>query len=147
VPDSPERARKRYAEDPVHRERRRAINRAYYARHRDEVNAKRRHKYANDSEARERIIACNSSSQRKYRYGISPEAFDLLRAEQHNACAICERTPSETLCIDHCHDTGKVRGLLCRRCNSGLGFYDDDPEFMSKAVAYLQHWKRKHAES
>jgi hypothetical protein len=83
----------------------------------------------------------------KRKYGMSLEEFDRILAEQGGACAICGQTSNETLCVDHCHQTGKVRGLLCRRCNGGLGCYGDNPLFMSKAVAYLKYWKRRHSES
>jgi len=65
-------------------------------------------------------------------------------AQQNGRCAICERKPDQILCIDHSHETGKVRALLCRKCNTGLGCYDDDPAFARKAAAYLEYWKRRH---
>jgi len=136
--------------DPEFRARKAENQRRYVASNRDRINATLRDRYATDPAYRAKVIAARIKKGRRvqlrYNYGMSLEEFDQLLAEQHNACAICGLTSSETLCVDHCHDTGKVRGLLCRRCNSGLGFYDDDPAFMSKAVAYLGYWKRKHTE-
>lgn len=62
------------------------------------------------------------------RYGLSQDNYlDMLQA-QNNCCAICKkhktRRDSEYLCVDHCHATGEVRGLLCIRCNTLLGFYE-----------------------
>lgn len=75
--------------------------------------------------------------RRAGRYGISLKDFRALEARQGHACAICRR-PSRVLCIDHCHVTGRVRGLLCRKCNSALGFYDDDLRLLHAAMAYLR---------
>jgi hypothetical protein len=60
-----------------------------------------------------------------------------MLARQRGVCAICKRS-DQTLCVDHCHATGKVRGLLCAKCNSTLGFCDDDPKRLLAAIAYLQ---------
>lgn len=51
-------------------------------------------------------------------------------------CAICKRRRVR-LCIDHCHETGKIRGVLCHRCNSGIGSFRDDPGLLSAAASYL----------
>ena len=60
-----------------------------------------------------------------------------MRERQGNVCGIC-KTPGKPLCVDHCHATGKVRGLLCRDCNLGLGNYKDNPVFTRAATAYLE---------
>lgn len=70
-------------------------------------------------------------------YGLTPERHAEMLSEQGNACAICRTTPDRDLDIDHCHATGKVRGLLCSRCNMLLGMADDDAEILSRAVQYL----------
>jgi hypothetical protein len=140
--------RKRKAEDPEFRARKADYQRAYVAANRKWLNAQQRHRYATDPEYRAKLIASSIRHDRRLqlrrKYGMSLEEFDRLLAEQNQVCAICGRTSDKTLCVDHCHQTGKVRGLLCRRCNAGLGCYDDEPAFMSKAAAYLKHWRRKH---
>jgi hypothetical protein len=74
----------------------------------------------------------------KHLYGITLEQFNTMVVEQNGVCAICDKPPvDERLVVDHCHITGKVRGLLCRLCNSGIGKLGDDVERLKRAVAYL----------
>lgn len=70
------------------------------------------------------------------KYSMSPEDFGRLMAEQAGACAIC-RGQDKKLCVDHCHRTGKVRALLCPRCNMGIGLFDDSSKQMTAAAEYL----------
>jgi hypothetical protein len=72
-------------------------------------------------------------------YGIQPDDYDRLYVAQEGRCAICRRATGKTrrLAVDHDHATGKVRGLLCRVCNSMLGHARDDIEFFVRAVHYL----------
>lgn len=72
---------------------------------------------------------------RLYRYGLTEEAYDALMEKQDGGCAICGAEGDFS--VDHCHDTKKVRGLLCRECNIGLGKFKDDPELLRKAISYL----------
>lgn len=73
-------------------------------------------------------------------YGLSLEDYDRLHAEQGGVCAICgdEEKDGWSLSVDHCHSTGRVRGLLCRRCNVGLGLMRDRPDLLRLAADYLQ---------
>ena len=77
----------------------------------------------------------------KRRYGITIEEADALLEQQHGRCAICGVAEGDSrgfrLHIDHNHATGVVRGILCHLCNSGLGHFRDNPEFLTKAIAYL----------
>lgn len=76
--------------------------------------------------------------QLKTRYGLTPEQVEAMRAEQKNCCAVCEEDLALThrVCVDHCHGSGRVRGLLCHRCNIRLGGWDD-PVWRAKAIAYM----------
>src|SRR5262249_52775920 len=74
------------------------------------------------------------------RYGISVQEFNDLLRKQNNACAVCERPFDSRPHIDHCHITRWVRGLLCRKCNLGLGHFDDNPVFLFKAALYALRW-------
>jgi Recombination endonuclease VII len=76
-------------------------------------------------------------AERARRYGLSLADYRALEKRQGHACAIC-RKMTRDLCIDHCHVTGRVRGLLCRSCNSALGLYADDPRRLRAALAYLK---------
>lgn len=75
------------------------------------------------------------------KYGITHNEYLGLLAAQDNSCAVCE-VPAEELerrlAVDHCHITGAVRGLLCTRCNMGLGYFRDRSEVLRKAAEYLE---------
>lgn len=87
-----------------------------------------------------RKVAPNSHALR-YRlrkYGVTGCDVTRMRIEQGDRCAICKVPEAEErLVIDHCHDSGRVRGLLCDSCNQGLGHFRDDPSRMTTAIAYL----------
>lgn len=70
-------------------------------------------------------------------YGLTPEQYETMLATQSGACRICERPSVQTLAVDHCHITGRVRGLLCVSCNLGLGNFRDDTGFLARAIEYL----------
>jgi predicted amidophosphoribosyltransferase len=79
-----------------------------------------------------------SRKARYERYGLTEEQYTALITSQPN-CAICEKSfETERRNIDHCHTTGRVRGLLCPGCNRGLGFFGDSPERLIKAAQYLK---------
>lgn len=80
----------------------------------------------------------------KKQYGMTREQVTELIEQQNNRCAICQKHPSERLAggarlrVDHCHTTGKIRGLLCHSCNAALGLFKDDPSLLLKAALYLE---------
>ena len=75
------------------------------------------------------------NSNLKYRYGITEKDFDDMYSAQKGRCAICnEKKP---LVVDHDHDTGEVRGLLCNTCNSGMGKLMDNMLLLARALKYL----------
>ena len=75
--------------------------------------------------------------ERLKKYGITQEKFNQMMNEQGGLCAICKKDISETAYIDHCHTSLEVRGLLCHHCNSGLGMFFDNPEYLRAAIDYL----------
>ena len=81
------------------------------------------------------VKAANLSAYRLRVYGINTEEYDAMAEEQGGTCAICNK--EEKLVVDHCHDTGRVRGLLCSNCNAGIGLLGDKAEGVRNAVNYL----------
>jgi hypothetical protein len=79
----------------------------------------------------------------RYNYGITYWDFERMLRDQSGRCAICCTSepggPWNTLNVDHCHETGRVRGLLCYRCNVGLGYFQDDPSRLLAAQDYITH--------
>ena len=80
----------------------------------------------------------------KKSYNITIEQYNEMLKKQSNCCGICKKHISETLaakksnlCVDHNHDTGKVRGLLCDKCNRGIGLLCDDIDILINAIEYL----------
>jgi len=71
-------------------------------------------------------------------YGMNKEQFLEFFASQKNKCKLCSRELQEKWCVDHCHTTGKIRGVLCYACNSGIGHLQEDPEILRKAIDYVQ---------
>ena len=79
--------------------------------------------------------------QLKEKFGISIEEYDELLKKQNNKCAICESISCKSgnrFAVDHDHNTGRVRGLLCLACNTSLGQFNDSQELLYKAISYLQ---------
>ena len=74
-------------------------------------------------------------------YGIGYQEYLNMLAAQQNACAICGTTNTgayKAFHVDHCHKTGKVRGLLCSNCNTGIGNLKDDISMLERAIEYLK---------
>jgi len=86
-------------------------------------NKKRKEKYWEDPEKARR-------EWETYKYGVCKEDFD------YQECWVCGSV--DRLCIDHCHKSGKTRGLLCSKCNSALGLFEDDTERLKMAIKYLK---------
>jgi hypothetical protein len=71
--------------------------------------------------------------------GMTPEKYDRMLTRQQGACRICGNPASSNkkLCVDHRHATGWVRGLLCFKCNIGLGYFDDSPRRLVRTAMYI----------
>jgi len=115
-------------------------------------NARRRDRYATDTAFREahkasviewqRANPDKRLTQQLRRFGITAAEYQDLLNEQGGGCAICGREPGTTGVgrhhVDHCHQTGVVRGVLCSECNLGLGKFGDDPARLEVAALYLR---------
>jgi len=92
-----------------------------------------------------RCKACRAVQGRvghlKRHYGLTQAERDEMVASQRGLCVICLKAPA--VHVDHCHETGKVRGVLCFNCNSAIGKLGDDPDAVRRAAAYLEgtSWK------
>jgi len=95
-----------------------------------------------------RCRVCKTSYSRLKRYGVDQKSYHEMLAAQGNKCAICgtkdpathrtKHTPEPAFCVDHCHKTGRVRGLLCGYCNTGIGKLRDNPDIMRRAAQYVE---------
>jgi hypothetical protein len=79
------------------------------------------------------------------RYGITANDYKQLLEKQASVCKICQKPCSsrQFLSVDHCHKTGKVRGLLCVKCNTALGMLDDNIQHFETAIKYLKSFEEK----
>lgn len=73
----------------------------------------------------------------KDRYGITVDEYEAMKNAQDGRCRICLAT-GRVLYVDHCHNSGKIRGLLCSQCNSGLGMLKDSSVLVKRALDYLR---------
>ena len=127
---------KRMAENP---ERVRTLANARAKKHYEKHLEKNREKQRNfqkkcraDPEKRDKINA----RKRADGAGLTPEEITIIRDKQSNKCAICD-SPDPTD-LDHCHTTKRIRWLLCKHCNRGLGAFRDSPELLRKAARMLE---------
>lgn len=133
-----------------HKPKRRVSMKAYYDANRErelersrkwrQENAERMRAYRRTPQRRASQIA-GQRRRRLVKHGLSLEAYDSMLENQGGGCAICgTKTPGArtgVFAIDHCHKTGRVRGLLCTNCNNGIGRFHDDPDRLQRAARYL----------
>jgi hypothetical protein len=148
----------------IDREARKAYMKKWYAENKHQLkkpskewraayNAKRRKRYAEDAAFREELKEKSKMASRKRcprakkntrlreTFGITIEQWDEMLESQGHKCAICghsdQSNPKIFPLVDHCHTTGEIRGLLCSRCNHGIGLFKDDPTRLENAIKYL----------
>ena len=99
----------------------------------------------NDKKFPDRVAKARRKTKLKANYGITEEEFNRQFEYQYGSCAICDVKLEDTH-IDHCHDTGELRGILCPACNKGLGHFKDNLQILLNAVEYIRTngiWKVK----
>ena len=134
-------------------EERRAYQRAYYRRtiekqkayHRARRPIKTAQRRAWNAANRDKQKAANERMHLKRAYGMTLEAYRTLADAQGGRCAACGEVPSGAghcgrLHVDHDHDTGEIRGLLCVTCNQGLGQFKDSVLRLQQAIMYLRRY-------
>lgn len=94
-----------------------------------------------------RVKLNNKKTKLKKLFGLSYDEYLHLKNTQNNLCLVCNMPESDIdkrtmlpreLSVDHCHTTGKVRGLLCKTCNLGLGYFKDSPQLLERALLYIK---------
>ena len=120
----------------AHIEQARASHQAYYRAHKTQI-LNQQHDY---NQAHPELIHKRTL---KISFNLTPDDYDNLLKRQNGRCAICGATrpghKRRYFSIDHDHETGKIRGLLCGYCNPGLGHFKDDVTLLRKAVTYLEN--------
>lgn len=124
-------------------ERGREMRKAYAEKYRDKAKAISKQWYKDNKERAK-------ETQYRWKYGISTEDVRAMKAAQNGVCAICLNPETATrrgvvreLCVDHDHDSGNVRGLLCKACNIAIGEMRDDPDRLLAAASYLNYHRAK----
>ena len=133
--------RNRYANNPEVRQRVSETNRIHYYANLDEHRQRSSDYYRSrktDPEFKKKVNAGITRNRFKRLYGITSEERDAILVSQENKCAICKRFKTKWWHIDHCHKTGKVRGILCHRCNVMIGMAREDIDVLNTAIDYLR---------
>jgi hypothetical protein len=121
----------------------RECSRASVKAHHDKEESKNKHREWYNRQYRDKARHLNYQKH----YGISLDDYNEMLLKQNGVCAICKkhqiksaRNHDNYLSVDHCHSTGKIRGLLCNKCNQGLGLFGDSVESLLIAIQYLQSY-------
>ncbi|MFA6082647.1 MAG: endonuclease VII domain-containing protein [Patescibacteria group bacterium] len=116
-------------------EEKRAYGRNYYKRNRKKLLAKANTYHNLHKEER---IRKSYEWRLKTRYNLTEAQYEQMIEAQQGYCALCKNKPTGRLCVDHNHKTGKVRELLCVRCNAGLGNFTESLDKLYSAIEYLK---------
>jgi len=103
-----------------------------------EQKRKYREKHKEKIKEGNRIYYLNNPNKYKRNHNIDNNQYLLMFENQNGKCAICGNISNSVLCIDHNHETGKIRALLCSNCNVGLGMFHDDIVLFKKAISYIK---------
>ena len=131
------------------REKHLAYQKAYNAKNKDAIReARSRRLRSMGEEERAKMLAKKRIDTLMRKYGLTLEDYDRMLREQGGTCALCSRVPEQErykrLNVDHCHNTGKIRGLLCTPCNCAIGILGDTVEHVRQAVIYLEKSQHDH---
>ena len=136
----------------IHKEEHKEYEKQWRIKNKEKIAERKKQDYINNKEQHQeyskKYYNTNKESfkkrSRKYtiiRHGITEEQYKLRFDEQEGKCVICGKHQNElksALHIDHNHETKKIRGLLCMKCNRGIGYFDDSIEKLTNAIKYLK---------
>lgn len=104
-------------------------------------NPERKKKYQREYMLRPESKIRHSNNYLMKNYGITLADYEHILNLQGGMCAICKQPPNgKKLLLDHCHYSKQVRGILCSRCNSGIGMFKDSKELLVQAMIYISKW-------
>ena len=112
----------------------------YRERHAEKI--KKRNKEYNE----EKRMTVIKNRNLKKTFNLTLEEYNLLKQSQGGVCKLCKKEETgvsklgytKALAVDHCHDTGAIRGLLCSKCNRGLGYFKDCTDLLKRAILYIE---------
>jgi len=141
-----EQLKERYRSDPDFRKERLEYAKKYAKGHRAQINERKRSPEYR-AVAREQSRRYHFAHSIHARFGITAQEYEAMLESQKGVCALCGQEEKEhdhrfkfkrRLAVDHNHSTGKIRGLLCARCNKGIGHFLDNPDLLQCAIEYLK---------
>lgn len=131
--------RKKYAD--LHKEEKRLYDKEYRKKNKEKIGQQiKEYRALNKDKVRKYAYNYHRTQRLKEQYNITLEDYNKLFEEQNECCVICGKNQSEfskKLFVDHNHETGKIRGLLCYKCNACLGYFNDNISTFQKAIEYL----------
>lgn len=117
-------------------EKKRAYRQQYWAENRARLLPDQRERGRRNYQAKPEQYRARNRKHRIRSYGLTLDQYDAMLTAQNGCCLICEQRMTRPA-IDHCHTTGKVRGLLCGPCNRALGLFRESPRILRRAAAYV----------
>jgi hypothetical protein len=114
-------------------------NKVYYQKECKTCNRERKYKWHQTEQGKR----SSANTKLKARFGITIDEYEAMYEQQGGKCLCCGDTESylgHRLAVDHCHETGKIRGLLCKSCNVGLGNLKENKQFISNLLKYVENY-------
>lgn len=124
----------------AHKKQKAVYDKWYKQRHKNKINKRINLWVKEDKQKHKQKYYWVSREQELKQYGLSLAQYATLAKRQHGLCEICKQrnVRNRKLCVDHNHQTDKFRGLLCHRCNCGLGMFRDSSKLVKRALNYLK---------